>query len=496
MRDDDLGTFHGRPAPRHAGYRDARRHGNQPYYSGGDLYSDLDGYGQPDRYGEHGGYRGYPEPGGNGEFDYFGDVDDYRDEVYGDDGYDDGFGEFADDDEPADWDPPGPGGAPPAAGGGRRRRSPALTWIVVLVVFAVIGGAVWFGLREVLGIGGYADYQGSGGKDVLFEVHSGETTQQIADHLAEANIVASAEAFVVAGEGNDDVLGVQPGYYVMRTKMSGDAAVRQITAAASKVGTLAVRPGTRLRDVTQPDGSVTAGIYRKLSEASCAKLNGESTCVSAAKLKHVAETADLGKLGVPQWAITGVKKADPAHRLEGLIAPNVYQVRPGDSAQQLLRTVITESAEQWRADGLPAAASKASGSRLTPYQLLTIASLSESEAVKADFGKVARVTYNRLAAHHRLQYDSTINYVLDRPEIRTKAADRAKPGPYNTYLNTGLPPTPISSPSDAAVRAALDPPSGDWLYFVKCHKDGRSCFATTLAQHQQNVRKAQADGVY
>lgn len=375
----------------------------------------------------------------------------------------------------------------------RRRRRGVVTWTVVVVVLAVVGVVVWFGLREIAGIGGYADYSGDGQTDVLFQVQSGQAIRDIAANLQKSGVVASAKAFTVAGEDEEDLQSVRPGYYVMRTKMSGRTAVARMLAPSSKVGELQIRPGSRMDDITQPNGATTPGILSRLAKASCAELNGMSTCVSVDTLRSAARTADLTSLGVPRWAIPDVQKADPAHRLEGLIAPDVYQVKPGDNAEKLLNTVITASAIRLQADGMP---DLAKNTGFTPYQLLTIASLAESEAITSDFGKVARVTYNRLAANQKLEYDSTINYVLDRPEIRTQESDRANPGPYNTYLQNGLPPTPIASASVDALNAAANPIPGNWLYFVKCKSTGQSCFAATEQEHQQNVQQAQAEHVY
>jgi UPF0755 protein len=96
----------------------------------------------------------------------------------------------------------------------------------------------------------------------------------------------------------------------------------------------------------------------------------------------------------------------------------------------------------------------------------------------------------------RLQMDSTINYPLDRQTLLTTPVDRATPGPYNTYLNFGLPPTPIGAVSTPAVTAALSPEVGGWVYFVKCEKDGASCFAVSPEEHDANRRLAQDRGVY
>jgi UPF0755 protein len=188
-----------------------------------------------------------------------------------------------------------------------------------------------------------------------------------------------------------------------------------------------------------------------------------------------------------------VARAEPKHRLEGLIAPGIYDVKPGSSALDVVKQVVTTSAQRWAAIGMP---SVASDTGFRPYEVLIMASLVQREAVDPDFGKVSRVIYNRLAISMPLGFDSTINYVLDRPEITTKTADRNAPGPYNTYLNSGLPPTPIGTPSMEALTATAHPTKGSWLFFVKCQKDGASCFADTPQQHDQNVRDAQARGIF
>jgi UPF0755 protein len=168
-------------------------------------------------------------------------------------------------------------------------------------------------------------------------------------------------------------------------------------------------------------------------------------------------------------------------------------VKPGSTAEELWRKVLTESAAALQVAGIK---EKAATTGYTPYQVLTMASLIEREAIKKDFGKVSRVTYNRLEQGKKLEYDSTINYVLDRPAIRTRTEDRARAGAYNTYANTGLPPGPISSPDADAIKAATEPEPGGWLFFVRCQKDGTSCFAETAQQHERNVKQAQDNGAY
>jgi UPF0755 protein len=199
------------------------------------------------------------------------------------------------------------------------------------------------------------------------------------------------------------------------------------------------------------------------------------------------------QLGVPQWARADVGKADSRRRLEGLITPGRYDVRPGSTAQEVLRELVTASAEQYDALGIVSAAQ---ATHYSPYQLLVLASLVEKEGITPDFGKIAQVLYNRLADRVRLELDSTVNYPLDLQSIRTSDANRRTPGPYNSYLNYGLPPTPIGAPGQRAIQAVLHPEHGPWMFFVRCEKDGTSCFATTLAEHQRNVRTAITEGVF
>ncbi|WP_435155129.1 endolytic transglycosylase MltG [Amycolatopsis sacchari] len=425
------------------------------------------------------------------DYEYYeDDYDGEEAEEYAEDDYD---GDYADDypederAEPEYIEPPDDEDErPKRAGRGRRM----FRWVAALAVIALIGAGAWYGIDKVFG---YADYDGSGEGDVVIEIGQGDSTNAIGAELTNAGVVASAKAFVKASEDNTKVLSLQPGYYVMKTKMSGAAAVAKLTSADARVGVLQVRAGTQLDDITQPDGTVTPGVFSLLSKASCADLNGKSTCVSTDDLRKTAASADLAAMGVPDWAASVAGKSTDPRRIEGLVAPGVYDVKPGWSAQELLGFVLKSSATKVQAAGL-AASTSVQGEN--PYQVLTIASLVEREGVSADFGKISRVIYNRLGQNQRLQLDSTVNYLLDKPVVTTTDADRQRPGAYNTYTTNGLPPTPIGSPSADAIQAALRPTEGDWFFFVKCEKNGLSCFAATLPEHNRNKDLARQRGAY
>lgn len=376
----------------------------------------------------------------------------------------------------------------------RKKKRRTLLWVGMVVVLALIAAGGYYGYKQLTGIGDYEDFTGAGTEDVVIQVQSGESTGAIAQTLTDAGVVASTRAFVAAAESNAKVRGVQPGYYVMKKHASGAAAVTQIVNPKAQVGQFEIKPGAQLESITTQGGVATEGIIALLAKASCADLNGKSTCVPPEQLVEVAKTGDLAKMGVPDWAVPDASKApEPQRRLEGLIAPGVYNVKPGNTAEELWTQLVTASATQLQAWGMP---TLANDTGYTPYQVLVMASLVEKEAITDDFAKVSRVTYNRLHDGMRLQYDSTINYVLDRPAIRTNESDRDKVGPYNSYANTGLPPTPISAPGRGALEAATKPAPGDWLYFVKCEKDGHSCFAVTDDEHEANKEKARQNGAY
>ncbi len=371
----------------------------------------------------------------------------------------------------------------------RRRRLLAAGLAAVLLAAGVLGGGYLL-YRE---FDGPPDYTGDGGANVVVQVQEGATGAQIGGALRRADVVKSVEAFTAAAADEPRIRSVQPGYYRMRLQMSGQSAVALLLAADSRVGQLEIRGGVQLDDTSNPDGSIVPGVLSLISEATCAELDGQRRCVSQDELRETMSTADPAELGVPVWAREDVAKAEPRRRLEGLFVPGRYDVAPGTPASEVLRGLLATSVTRLESDGL---LSGARGIGYTPYKVLVVSSLVEKEGITPDMPKVARVLYNRLGSGQRLQLDSTVNYPLDLQALRTTAADRAKPGPYNSYAVAGLPPTPIAAPGKEAIAAALAPADGDWQYFVRCRTDGSSCFAETLEEHNANVAEAVRTGAF
>ena len=384
--------------------------------------------------------------------------------------------------------------------GGRRSRRRAreqrrrfVVVVIVLVVLVLAVGGVYLGVRELQAMRGVPDFVGADGAQAIVEVEEGQSLTAIGATLVRRNVVASVRAFTLAADADPRVRAVQPGYYQLRERMSGSAAVVRLQEPQARVGQLEIRGGEQLDNVGLPDGRTVPGLLAEISRASCAMIGETSTCVSPDALRAAMDQADLRRLAVPGWALEPVSRVEPARRLEGLLVPGNYDVRPGSSAVELLQQVTAASVARLLVGGFPPSAA---GNRYSAYDLLVIASVIEREAITPDFRRVSRVIYNRLESGMPLQMDSTINYPLDRQEVNTSEADRARPGPYNTYLNLGLPASPIGAPSAAAISAALNPEPGTWRYFVKCQKDGASCFSVTREEHDAAVRDAAARGAF
>lgn len=376
----------------------------------------------------------------------------------------------------------------------RRRRTAAIAAVAMLVV--VVIGAVFLGSRmwHSLFGGNSNDFTGEGVNDVVIQIHDGDSTTAIGQTLQEGKVVATVKAFVDAADGNAAISAIQPGFYKVRTEIPAADAVSRLADPGNRVGKLVIPEGRQLDDVSDvKTNAVTDGIFTLISKASCVDLDGDRRCVPAQDLRAAAGADAPAALGVPQWAAGPVTALGADHRrLEGLIAPGTWNIDPSGTPQEILSTLISASAGQYEQGGL---LTTAASMNMSPYQILTVASLVQREAKPQDFSKVARVIYNRLAENRTLEFDSTVNYALDRIEVATTDGDRAQATPWNTYVRPGLPATPICSPGQPALAAAEQPEPGDWLYFVTIDMQGTTLFTREYDQHLANIELARRNGV-
>lgn len=373
----------------------------------------------------------------------------------------------------------------------RRRRN---LWIIAGVFVLLFAGAAGFaGMKLMNRFSAAEDFAGPAGPLVVVQVHPGDTATQISETMLERGVVASSAAFYEAAVGNSNMNSVQPGYYAVPSHSSGAQAVKALVNKESRVGNLVVSEGRQLHDQLDVNtGARKEGIYRKIADASCIGTGPDRKCVTYEQL-DAAGAGDLAALGIPNWALQSVRDVpDRARQLEGLIAAGTWDFDPSGAPEQILRQLIAASARSYESTGLLQSGGE---TKLDPYQTLIAASLVEREALPQDMSKVARVIVNRLRVNQPLQFDSTVNYTLDRTEVATTDADRAKRNPWNTYAMPGLPATPISAPSLNALRAMENPEPGTWLYFVTIDKAGTTLFTESYSEHLRNIEKARQSGI-
>ena len=237
-----------------------------------------------------------------------------------------------------------------------------------------------------------------------------------------------------------------PGTYRLAHHMSAAAALAALQDPAHRV----------VADVAIPEGSTVKQILATTAAA---------TGIPLAELQAAAK--DYPSLGVPASAPS----------LEGYLFPATYQFQPGTSATTILRTMVKRMYQALDADGVAPA---------DRQKVLTLAGLVQKEGNGTDDAKVARVFLNRIAKHMMLQSDATVSYGAGGTTVVPTTKQYASNNPYNTYKHYGLPPGPISNPGDVAIKAALHPAKGSWLFFVTVNLEtGETVFSTTDAQHEK-----------
>lgn len=330
----------------------------------------------------------------------------------------------------------------------RRNRLACAVTALLLAVVLGIGGLLLRGWWTGQEMAAPPDYTGPGTGSVRVEVPQGANLTQIGRLLRDGGVVASVEGFTRAAAVDPRAVSIQPGDYALRHRMSSREALRILTDPANAGG------------LVIPEGRRADQVYAEID----ARL-GLSPGTAAAEAARSAAS-----LGLPGYA---------GGRVEGFLFPARYSVGRGTGALALLRRMVAQARTEFAADGI--------GSGAGAYQVLVIASLVQAEAqAPEDFGRVARVIRNRLDRGMPLQMDSALNYGLGRTTLDTTHQDVKIDNPYNTYLHPGLPPTPVDNPGHAAIRAALHPTPGPWLYFVTV-KPGDTRFTDSYREQQRNV---------
>jgi uncharacterized YceG family protein len=334
-----------------------------------------------------------------------------------------------------------------------RRRS-ILGGVVMALAAIPVAAAIWFAVQlfQPFGVSPH------GRVTVTIPPHSG--ARKVGDILARHGVVPSGFFFDIRALLAGDRGKLRAGTYTLRLDMSYSQALKILITPP---------PAAKVSNLTIVEGRTRRQIDALLRDQGLG--SGYLAATRHSPLLHPAAY--------------GAPRGTPS--LEGFLFPSTYQLR--DPIQ--ISTLVADQLKTFKQRFAKVNLSYARSKRMTPYEVLIIASIVEKEAgTSHDFPLVASVIYNRLAMHLPLGMDSTTRYEFNdysKPLTQSQLTARS---PYNTRLNAGLTPTPIDSPGLAAIQAAAHPAHTNYVYFVvKPCGSGASVFTSSYSQFLRYQRQ-------
>ncbi len=328
--------------------------------------------------------------------------------------------------------------------------------LLAVLALAVAVGAIWF-LVEL-----YQPFHGSPHGSVTVTIQPHSTSREIGDQLARAGVVSSGFFFdlraTLAGERGD----LRAGTFKLQEDMTYSKVLKVLTTAPA---------GPPTTNITIIEGRTRAQIDALLK-------------AQGVKGSYFVATRHSPLIN---FAAYGAPRHTPD--LEGFLFPNTYQLVEPISIPKLVDDQLKTFRSEWAQVNLSYARSR----HLTPYDVLTIASMVQAEAATAhDRPLIASVIYNRLRLGMPLQIDATTRYATGNYTGPLTAAQLNSKSPYNTRIHKGLPPTPIDNPGAAAMQAAAHPAQTNYLYFVvKPCGNGEQVFTSNYNQFLADAQKYQ-----
>jgi len=317
-----------------------------------------------------------------------------------------------------------------------------------------------------------AELQQPAGNDdtpVTFVVQPGETAAQVGQRLQEAGLVSDAELFrrYLQHEGLD--AGLEAGTFTLRQTMTIPEIAQALQSGQRPERVLTIREGLRLEEVAV-----------------------EVTTQTGIPQEEFLTLVTDGWRGTDLANYDFLGSLPPTATLEGFLFPETYRLPEEATAYDVVARMLATFGERVTPEMRAAAAARGQ----TVYQMVTMASIVEREAVMADERPIiAGVYFNRLNAGWYLNADPTVQYALGYQADTGRwwkrplyLEDLEVDSPYNTYRHLGLPPGPICSPGLASIAAAANPAQTDYFFFMAdCHaNDGSHLFAVTEEEHYAN----------
>jgi UPF0755 protein len=307
----------------------------------------------------------------------------------------------------------------------------------------------------------YQPGHGDGGSRVAVAIPRGGSLDDIASRLDEAGVISSRFFFKLRARMSGHTSDLKPGRYALREDMAYAAVLDRLTAGVAN----------RVVRVTIPEGRARSEIAPVVKNAG---VPGDYERASA----H-SRNLSPRRYGAPRGAT-----------LEGFLFPSTYELKRGATVRTLVKKQLAAFKENFAKVGMSYAKRK----NLTPFDVVTIASMVEREAqLDRERPLIAAVVYNRLKQGMPLGIDATIRYATGNWARPLRVSELHIGSGYNTREHQGLPPGPIGNPGLASLRAAAHPARVKYLFYVvKPGTCGRHSFSSTDAQFQKDVAKYNA----
>lgn len=312
-----------------------------------------------------------------------------------------------------------------------------------------------------------AEPAGSDDTPVTFVVGRGQTAATIAERLHQEGLISDAELFRRYVQYHDLDAGIEAGDFTLRQTMTIPEIALALQEGRRPEPVVVIREGLRLEQI--------------------AAAVGEQTSIPQDTFLELVTTGWRNQ----GYGYSFLAHLPPTATLEGFLFPDTYRLPEDPTASDLVERMLSTFDERVTPEIEAAAAARG----MDLYELVTLASIVEREAVLAEErALIAGVFWNRLEADWRLDACATVQYGMNGSEPWWPVLSRADLGfesPYNTYQNRGLPPGPICSPGLASIRAAAQPAETDYFFFlVECTKDdGSHVFSRTEAEHNAHFQR-------
>ncbi len=302
--------------------------------------------------------------------------------------------------------------------------------------------------------------------DQYIQIEKGSTPKQIIAKLSDEGIVASYTATILYLRIFDDAGNMQAGEYQFPSPITPLQVLKELEKGE-----------TQTTKLTIPEGFTRYDIAKRIAE----KFPQNPTADDKAILTLMDDVA----------LIKGI--APNAQNLEGYLYPSTYDFPKQTDAKIIIKTLVEQFLKIWKPEWTAAAQTIGR----TPHEIVTIASLIETETgVESERPIVSGVVQNRLARNMPLGIDQTNVYIakmMGRWDGTINRSDLDVNSPYNTRIKPGLPPGPISSVSESAIKAALFPSPNNYLFYVRNVEanDGSHWFYASAAEFEKGKAKYQ-----